>query len=76
MSVTDEQRIEACRTIGLPDALAPRLRGGSVAQLIEDARALADETGVTRSGFAFTSPEAAFDAMMRDREQWKSRIFG
>ena len=74
MSVTDEQRIEACRTVGVPDALAPRLKGGSLAQLVEDARALADETGVTRDGSAFTSPQAALDGMLRDRERLRERV--
>ena len=76
MSVTDEQRIEACRTVGLPDSLAPRLNGGSVAQLVADARQLSDETNITRSGQGYTSPEAALDSLNRRRERYAARLFG
>jgi len=54
----EKAKQEAAAAAGLPLSMAPRLRGGNLVQLTDDARALARETGHTpeprpRSGGGF-----------------------
>lgn len=41
----EKAKQEAAQAAGLPLSMAPRLRGGNLVQLTDDARALARETG-------------------------------
>jgi len=51
MSISDDHRREVARAIGLPEHLAPEIRGGNLEQLMLSGQRLADDHGyVGRAG--------------------------
>jgi hypothetical protein len=74
MAITDDHRRDVARAVGLPDDMAPQLRGGNLDQLMASAERLADEGGYVRRPGGFGSPQGALWAMRRDQARRRARL--
>jgi hypothetical protein len=69
-------RVAVARQEGIPSEWVEEVRGRSEDELRESAQRLRRKLGLDHVGASFPNPEAALQAMLRDRERRRVRLFG